>query len=110
MPHCAATVLPSMNPSRVQCRRYVIPDCACHSFSAVLSDQWCCLLASKGTRLAVVMKISRLRGILRGFKDPSVLASKDNDQRARPLCCGKRSQGRRSARIEPGRLVEGKAA
>ena len=38
MPHCAATVLPSTNPSRVQRRRYVIPDYACHSCSAVLID------------------------------------------------------------------------
>src|SRR5690554_5247163 len=47
MPHCAATVLPSTNPSRVQRRRYVISDCACHSCSAVLIDQRRCLLDSK---------------------------------------------------------------
>src|SRR5690606_7363402 len=39
IPHCSATVLPSTNPSRVQRRRYVIPDYACHSCSAVLIDQ-----------------------------------------------------------------------
>jgi hypothetical protein len=47
MSHCAATVLPSTNPSRVQRRRYVISDSACHSCSAVLIDQWCCLLGSR---------------------------------------------------------------
>ncbi len=47
IPHCSATVLPSTNPSRVQRRRYVIHDCACHSCRGGLSDQWCCLLGSR---------------------------------------------------------------
>ena len=68
MPHCAATALPSTNPSKVQRPRYVIHDCACHSCSAALSDQWCCLLASMGASLGVVMKASRLSGFCCALK------------------------------------------
>ena len=32
MPHRVATVLPSTTPSRVQCRRYVIHDCATSAY------------------------------------------------------------------------------
>ena len=43
MPYCGIAVYPSMNPSRVQLRRYAIPGSAHHTDPEVLVDHVYCL-------------------------------------------------------------------
>src|SRR5690606_9513099 len=60
MSHCAATVLPSTNPSRVQRRRYVIHGYVCHSCSAAVNDQRRCLATQQMWRIDAQSKTASL--------------------------------------------------
>jgi len=98
MPYFGVGVYPSMNPSRVQLRRYAIPGFACHTDPEALIDLLYCL------QVRSVSHLSHAGSLLspnQEILDDTFckIAEHTHDQEVPHCCCGARSHGWRSTRI-----------